>query len=53
MVQSESYQMMEALRKHLMLSAYEVNGKIEIVLKFKTVDGKVHQICNTFVEKAK
>jgi hypothetical protein len=45
--------MMEALRKHLMLSAYEVNGKIEIVLKFKTVDGKVHQICNTFVEKAK
>jgi hypothetical protein len=53
MVQSDSYLMMEALRKHLMLSAYEVNGKIEIVLKFKTVDGKVHQICNTFVEKAK
>jgi hypothetical protein len=51
MTNDESYRMMEALRRHLLVSLYDFDNKIEVVLKFKTADGKVHQLCNSFVEK--
>jgi hypothetical protein len=51
MTNDESYRMMEALRRYLQVSLYDFDNKIEVVLKFKTEDGKVHQLCNSFVEK--
>lgn len=53
MSNNESYQMMEALRRYLKVSLYDFDNKIEVVLKFKTEDGKLHQLCNSFVEKQK
>lgn len=50
-INSESYNMMEALRRHLSIKVYEVNGEMEVALSFKTVDGKIHQICNSYNEK--
>jgi len=47
----ESYRMMEALRRYMRLKVYETDKTLEIVLTFKTTDGKVHQICNSFKEK--
>lgn len=49
----QSYAMMEALRKHLSINVYETDKTTEIVLSFKTGDGKVHQLCNSFREKVK
>jgi hypothetical protein len=51
MTNSETYRMMQALRKHLFISVYDFNNKLEVVLKFKTGDGKVHQVCHSFMEK--
>jgi hypothetical protein len=42
---------MDAMRKHLGVNVYETDNALEIVLTFKTTDGKVHQICNSFKEK--
>ena len=53
MANNDSYLMMEALRRYLKISVYESNNTIEVVLKFKTEDGKLHQLCNSFVEKQK
>jgi hypothetical protein len=50
MTNDDSYRMMEALRKHLNLNVYETSKTTEIVLTFKTNDGKVHQVCNSFKE---
>jgi hypothetical protein len=50
MTNGETYRMMTALRKHLALSVYKFDNTIEVVLKFKTGDGKVHQLCHSFVE---
>jgi hypothetical protein len=46
----DSYKMMEALRRHLGINVYETDKTLEIVLTFKTSDGKVHQVCNSFRE---
>jgi hypothetical protein len=46
---SESYQMLHTLQHHLGVRLYEVDKSLEVVLTFKTKDGKVHQVCNTFV----
>lgn len=51
MTNSDSYRMMEGLRNHLNINVYEVKGSVEIVISFRTVDGKVHQICNSYKEK--
>jgi hypothetical protein len=51
MTNSETYRMMQALRKHLFISVYDFDNKLEVVLKFKTGDGKVHQVCHSFMEK--
>lgn len=48
----ESYRMMEALRRYMRLKVYETDKTVEIVLCFKTEDGKMHQICNSFMEKS-
>jgi hypothetical protein len=48
----ESYRMMEALRRYLKLKVYETDKTVEIVLQFKTEDGKMHQVCNSFMEKS-
>lgn len=48
----ESYRMMEALRRYVRLKMYETDKTVEIVLQFKTEDGKTHQICNSFMEKS-
>ena len=53
MTNEQSYAMMEALRKHLTMNVYETDKTTEIVLSFKTGDGKVHQLCNSFREKVK
>ena len=42
--------MMEALRRHLRVNVYRVDDMLEVVIKFKTEDGKLHQLCNSFVE---
>jgi hypothetical protein len=51
MTNGETYRMMAALRKHLAISVYNFENTLEIVLKFKTADGKLHQLCNSFVAK--
>ena len=53
MTNEQTYAMMEALRKHLAINVYETEKTTEIVLQFKTGDGKVHQLCNSFKEKVK
>ena len=42
---------MYALRNHLGVRVYEVNGEPEVAITFRTVDGKVHQVCNSHEEK--
>jgi len=42
---------MDAMRKHLGINVYETDNTLEIILTFKTTDGKVHQVCNSFKEK--
>jgi hypothetical protein len=49
----DSYRMMEGLRKHLGIKVYQTDNTLEIVLTFRTGDGKVHQICNSFKEVSK
>jgi hypothetical protein len=51
MTNDDSYKMMNAMRRHMGLNVYETDKTLEIVLTFKTTDGKVHQICNSFKEK--
>lgn len=51
MINSDSYRMMEALRKHLRVKVYETSNTVEVVLQFKTEDGKLHQLCNSSMEK--
>lgn len=53
MTTDDSYKMLEALRKHLGINVYTTDKTLEIVLTFKTGDGKVHQLCNSFKEKVK
>jgi hypothetical protein len=53
MTNNDSYSMMEALRRYLRVKVYDTDKSIEIVLQFRTEDGKVHQLCNSFMEKAK
>jgi len=50
-VNEESYRMMEALRRYMRLKVYETEKTVEIVLQFKTEDGKMHQVCNSFMER--
>ncbi len=52
MTNDDSYKMMEALRRYMRLKVYETDKTVEIVLQFKTEDGKLHQICNSFMEKS-
>ena len=52
MTNDDSYRMMEALRKYMKIKTYETDKTLEIVLQFKTEDGKVHQLCNSFMEKS-
>jgi hypothetical protein len=47
MTNSDSYAMMEALRKYLKLKVYETSNTLEVVLQFKTEDGKLHQLCSS------
>lgn len=50
MTNEDSYRMMQALRRYLHLKVYN-NGKgVEVVLSFKTEDGKLHQLCNSYKE---
>lgn len=50
MTNDDSYKMMQALRRYLHLKVYN-NGKgVEVVLSFKTEDGKLHQLCNSYKE---
>jgi hypothetical protein len=51
MINDDSYKMMDAMRRHLGINVYETDKTLEIVLTFKTTDGKVHQVCNSFKEK--
>lgn len=51
MINDDSYKMMDAMRKHLGINVYETDKTLEIVLTFKTTDGKMHQVCNSFKEK--
>lgn len=51
MTNDDSYKMMQAMRQHLGIKVYETDNTTEIVLTFKTNDGKVHQLCNSFKEK--
>jgi hypothetical protein len=51
MINDDSYKMMDAMRRHLGVNVYETDKTLEIVLTFKTTDGKVHQVCNSFKEK--
>lgn len=52
MTNDDSYKMMEALRRYMRLKVYETDKTVEIVIQFKTEDGKIHQICNSFMEKS-
>ena len=52
MTNDESYKMMEALRRYMRIKVYETDKTVEIVLQFKTEDGRVHQLCNSFMEKS-
>jgi hypothetical protein len=47
MTNSDSYAMMEALRKYLKIKVYETSNTFEVVLQFKTEDGKLHQLCSS------
>jgi hypothetical protein len=51
MLNDDSYKMMEALRRYLRLKVYETGKTTEVVLLFRTEDGKLHQLCNSFMEK--
>ena len=46
MTNDDSYRMMEALRRYMKLKVYETDKTVEIVLQFRTEDGKIHQLCN-------
>ena len=52
MTNDDSYKMMEALRRYMRIKVYETDKTVEIVLQFKTEDGRVHQLCNSFMEKS-
>jgi hypothetical protein len=52
MTNDESYKMMEALRRYMRIKVYETDKTVEIVLQFKTEDGRIHQLCNSFMEKS-
>lgn len=52
MTNNDSYKMMEALRRYMRIKVYETDKTVEIVLQFKTEDGRIHQICNSFMEKS-
>lgn len=49
MINDDSYRLMAALKEHLFLKTYHVGKSVEVVLMFKTQDGKLHQICNSFI----
>jgi len=51
MTNEESYSMMLALRNHLVLQVIQNKHQVEVLLKFKTVDGKVHQIASSHKER--
>jgi protein-arginine kinase len=51
MTNEESYRMMMALRQHLVLQVIQNKHQLEVILKFKTVDGKLHQIANSHKER--
>jgi hypothetical protein len=53
MTNEESYKMMEAMRRYLRLKVYETDKSTEVVLLFCTEDGRVHQLCNSHMEKQK
>lgn len=50
MTNDDSYKMMQALRRYLRLKVYNNGRDVEVVLSFKTEDGKLHQLCNSFKE---
>jgi hypothetical protein len=52
MTNDDSYKMMEALRRYMRIKVYETDKTVEIVLQFKTEDGRIHQLCNSFMEKS-
>jgi hypothetical protein len=52
MINDDSYKMMEALRRYMRIKVYETDKTVEIVLQFKTEDGRIHQLCNSFMEKS-
>lgn len=52
MTNDDSYKMMEALRRYMRIKVYEIDKTVEIVLQFKTEDGRIHQLCNSFMEKS-
>jgi hypothetical protein len=52
MTNDDSYKMMEALRRYMRIKVYETDKTVEIVLQFKTEDGRIHQLCNSFREKS-
>jgi hypothetical protein len=51
MTNEESYRMMMALRQHLVLQVIQNKHQLEVILKFKTADGKLHQIANSHKER--
>lgn len=51
MTNDDSYKMMQALRRYLRMKVYNNGSDVEVVLSFKTEDGKVHQLCNSYKEK--
>tara|TARA_R110000868_G_scaffold61141_2_gene185932 strand:+ start:760 stop:921 length:162 start_codon:yes stop_codon:yes gene_type:complete len=53
MTNDDSYKMMIALRRYLSIKVYETEKVTEVVLLFRTEDGKVHQLCNSFKETYK
>ena len=52
MTNDDSCKMMEALRRYMRIKVYETDKTVEIVLQFKTEDGRIHQLCNSFMEKS-
>lgn len=50
MTNDDSYQFMLMLRQHLTLQVIQNKQQIEVVLKFTTKDGKVHQVARSHKE---
>jgi len=46
----DSYNLLRFLQDRVSMKTYQADGKVEFTLQFITLDGKIHQVCNSHVK---